>query len=112
MTVKIKKQTYKAGSENVYADLGFPDSDEMLVKAELVKRLENIIKRRSITQSAAAKIIGVSQPDLSKILKGNFRGYSIGRLMKFLTAFDRDVEIVIRRKRTKGKSGQVSVRAA
>ena len=88
-----------------------PDAEEMLLKSQIVMELSRLIRRRKLTQTAAAKLIGIGQPDLSNLLRGRFRGYSAERLMRMLTAFDRDVVISVRphRKRT-GQAGRIRFR--
>ena len=82
-------------SGNVFADAGLPDADSQLVKAQLVSRLDAIIQERGLSQREAARIAGVAPPDLSNILRGRFRGYSIERLMRMLAATGCDVSIVV-----------------
>src|SRR6266404_4062784 len=94
------------GTENVYADLGYVDSDGMLIKAQLVTAISQIIRRRSLTQSRAAELLGLTQPKVSAMLKGQFRGISEHRLLECLTRLGRDVQIVIKpapRSRANGK---------
>jgi predicted XRE-type DNA-binding protein len=83
------------GSENVYAELGYHDSEDMLVKAQLVIKIADIIRQRGLTQESAAEVLGSTQPKISKLLKGQFRGISERRLLRCLTQSGRDVEIVI-----------------
>ena len=64
------------GSGNVYADLGYPDSDTMLVKARLAAKIAEIVRRRALTQAQTAEILGLTQPKVSALLKGRFRGIS------------------------------------
>ena len=64
------------GSANVYADLGIADAEEMLVKAQLATKIGEIIKRRKLTQIQAAELLGMPQPKLSNMLRGQFRGIS------------------------------------
>ena len=92
--------TVERGSGNVFADLGLPDADAHLVKAELVSRIDDIIRGRSITQTEAARLLGLSQPDMSRLLRGDFREYSLERLFRLLTALGRDIDIVIRQPRS------------
>jgi len=99
------------GTQNVFADLGRPDADAHLLKAELVARIDMIVRERRLTQAAAAKLLGLSQPDVSRLLRGHFRDYSMERLLRLLTALGRDVEIVIRKSRTR-RPGRVSIEAA
>lgn len=84
------------GSGNVFADLGLPDADSHFLKAQVVAELYRIARERKLTQAEAGRIVGISQPEVSRLFKGRFREYSVERLMEFLTAFDRDVEIVCR----------------
>ena len=94
------------GSENVYRDLGLADAEDMLVKAQLVSKIREIIRSKGLTQVEAARILGLPQPKLSGILRGQFRGVSERKLIDCLTRLGRDVEIVVRdapRRRTSGK---------
>ncbi len=86
----------KLGTENLFADLGHADPDTHLLKAQLVSRLADIMSERKLTQVAAAKASGVSQPDVSRILKGHFRDVSVERLMRMLTKLGCEVDIVVR----------------
>ena len=88
------------GSGNVFADLDLPDADAHLLKAELVSRIDSIVRQRRITQTEAAGLLGLSQPDVSRLLRGDFRAYSLERLFRLLTALGRDVDIVIRQPRS------------
>ncbi len=83
------------GSTNVYADLGRPDADEMLVKAQLASRIVDFIKRRRLTQVAAAEITGLPQPKLSGLLRGQFRRVSEAKMLACLPRLGRDVRIVV-----------------
>ena len=111
----MKKKTrmkVEVGSGNIFADLGLPDAEEHLLKATMVVQLHRLIKARKLTQTAAAKIAGIKQPDLSNILRGQFRGFSLERLMRMLTAFDQDVEITMRpRRKKKGSTGEITFNA-
>ena len=90
------ERSVERGSGNVFADLDLPDSDAHLLKAELVSRIDAIVRQRKITQTEAARLLGLSQPDVSRLLRGDFREYSLERLFRLLTALGRDVDIVIR----------------
>ena len=95
----------ESGSTNVYADLGMADAEEMLVKAQLATKIGDIIKRRKLTQVQAALLLGITQPKLSGLLRGQFRGVSETKMLECLTRLGRDVEIVIKsapRSRTEG----------
>ena len=86
----------KASSGNVFADLGAPNPEEHKFKAELVRKLAEVMKVRGLNQTETAKLAGISQPDLSKILRGRFRDVSVARLMRALTLLDSEIEIVVR----------------
>lgn len=94
---KPLEQTPSTG--NVFTDLGFVESGEHLIKANLVHKIEQIMDHRGLTQTAAAKLLGIDQPKVSAMLAGHFRGYSVERLMRFLVALGHDVEIVVQPKR-------------
>ncbi len=108
--MKTKKVKIERGSGNVFADLEYPDAEVHLLKAELVTRIDQIIRQRGLKQVEAAKLLGLSQPDVSRLLRGSFREYSVERLLRLLTALGRNVEIVIREPRPQ-QLGQLSVRA-
>lgn len=92
----IHDVSIQEGSGNVYADLSYSDPDDMMVKAQLVTKIGDIIRQRGLTQDEAAKLVGLTQPKISKLLKGQFRGISARRLLRCLTSLGRDVEIVIK----------------
>jgi predicted XRE-type DNA-binding protein len=80
---------------SVYAQLGFPDAEEMLVKAQLVSKIGEILKEREWSQQQAAKVLGLTQPKLSKMLRGQFRGISEMKMMDCLVRLGRTVKIVV-----------------
>ena len=93
------------GSTNVYADLGIPDAEEMQVKAQLATKIGVIIKRRKLTQVQAADLLGITQPKLSGLLRGQFRGVSESKMLECLIRLGKDVSIVVKtapRSRTEG----------
>ena len=92
--------TVESGSGNVFADLDLPDADAHLLKAELVSRIDSIVRQRRITQTEAGRLHGLSQPDVSRLLRGDFRQYSPERLFRLLTALGRDIDIVVRQPRS------------
>lgn len=96
------------GGTNVYADLGLNDAEEMLVKAQLATTIGEIIQKQKLTQVQAAELLGIPQPKLSNMLRGQFRGISETKMIECLTRLGRDVEIVVRTKRSK-TAGHVSV---
>jgi predicted XRE-type DNA-binding protein len=92
----MKKRTYETGSRNVFKDLGVPNADEHLVKAQLVFKIDSIMKQRRLKQVEAAALFGVRQPDISVMLRGEFRQFSVERLLRFLVALNQDVEIIVK----------------
>lgn len=79
---------------NIFAELGLPDADGHFLKAQIVAELYRLTSDKKLTQTKAGQQMGVSQPEVSRLFKCNFREYSVERLMGFLTAFDQDVEII------------------
>lgn len=99
------------GSTNVYADLGMPNAEEMLVKAQLATKIGEIIRRRKLTQVEAAQLLGIPQPKLSNMLRGQFRGISETKMLECLTRLGRNVRIVVSPARSRAE-GHVSVEFA
>ena len=99
----------ETGSTNVYADLGMPDAEEMWVKAQLATNIGAIIKRRKLTQVQAAELLGVTQPKLSCLLRGQFRGISETKMLECLTRLGRDIQIVVKSAPRSRPEGHVSV---
>jgi len=97
------------GSTNVYEDLGLPDAAEMKVKAILATKIGEIIKHRHLTQIQAAEILGIPQPKLSGMLRGQFRGISEAKMLDCMNRLGRDVEIVVRKPSRSGAMGRTSV---
>jgi predicted XRE-type DNA-binding protein len=85
------------GSDNVFADIGIPNAEQHLLKAELVRRIAATMKEQDLNQTAAAERLNITQPDISRMLRGHFRQFSVERLMRFLVSLGRDVEIKVRR---------------
>ena len=106
---KVQGMDVEIGTGNVYADLGYADADEMLIKAQLVAKIAEIIKRNGLTQTQAAELLGMSQPKLSNLLRGQFRGFSERRLMDCLTKLGRDVQIVVKATPRSRKDGRLSI---
>lgn len=92
----LKNTTIRRGTKNVFADLGFPDADTHLLKAQLMSRVQDTMQDRKLTQTEAARITRVSQPDLSRMLNGEFRDVSVERIMRMLTRLGCQVDIVIK----------------
>ena len=91
----MSKPDYEVGSDNVFADIGVANAPEHLLKAKLVFKISGLMKERGIRQVDAAELFGVTQPDVSKMLHGDFRQFSVERLLRFLVALGQDVEIVV-----------------
>ncbi len=108
MTTRKKLPAHEKGSGNIFADLGLPNAEEHQLKAALVVQLKRLIAERELTQTAAAKLIGMKQPDLSKLLRGDLRLVSVEKLMRMLTAFAQDVEITLKPHRKRGKAGRIT----
>ena len=99
-------------SGNIFADLGLPDAETHLLKSEIVTELYRLTLERKLNQTEAGRLMGLTQPEVSRLFKGTFREYSVERLMSFLTAFDRDVEIVSRPRPAGEPRGHVTFRPA
>jgi predicted XRE-type DNA-binding protein len=106
---KMQDAEVEMGTDNVYADLGYADADEMLIKAQLVAKIAEIIKRKGITQTKAAALLEMPQPKLSNLLSGRFRGFSERRLMDCLTKLGRDVQIVVKAAPRSRGNGRLSI---
>lgn len=102
------EEKVERGSGNVFADLDCPESEIHLLKADLVARIDRIIRRQKLKQVKVAKLFGLHQPEVLRLLRGDFRDYSLEQLLRFLTLLGRDVEIVIQKPRLE-RQGRISV---
>ena len=100
------------GSGNVFADLGLPNPEERLAKAQLAYAIQKAIDERGLTQREAAALMGIDQPKVSHILRGRLADFSTERLMNFLTGLGRDVEIVVKPLPRSRKKGRLRVAVA
>ena len=100
------------GSGNVFADIVLPNPEEHLAKAQLVSMIDDVIRDRGLTQQDAAALMGIDQPKVSHLLRGRFHGFSTHRLLEFLNALGRDVEIVVRAAPKSRKRGRLHVETA
>ncbi len=105
----MRKKGYENGSGNVFKDIGLPNAEEHLVKAQLVFKIDTIMKDRGLKQVEAADLFGIKQPDVSKMLRGEFRQFSVERLLRFLVALDQDVEIVVKPHRDRNNAPALHV---
>ena len=101
-----------ASSGNVFADLGLPKAEEKRTKTRLAFAVNEIMRTQQLSQAEAARRLNVNQPKISALRNYRLQGFSVERLMNFLTALDRDVEIVIHRKPRRSKGGRILVTAA
>ncbi|SCB52392.1 transcriptional regulator, XRE family [Bradyrhizobium yuanmingense] len=108
MSTKNKLPAHSRGTGNIFADLGLPNAEEHQLKAALVVQLKRLMEEREITQTDAAKLVEMKQPDLSKLLRGHFKLVSVEKLMRMLTAFDQDVEITVKPHRKRGEAGRIT----
>ncbi|HEY1710406.1 MAG TPA: helix-turn-helix transcriptional regulator [Rhizomicrobium sp.] len=109
MAKKNDVESVLHGSTNVFADLDFPDAEERQTKLRLAYAINQIVEQRHLTQAAAADLLKVNQPKVSAMQRYKLDGFSVERLMTFLTALDRDVEISIRKKPRSRSAGRISV---
>ena len=105
--MRKKKVRVEEGSGNVFADLGLPNPEQELWKARLTLQIHKLVKARGLTQSQAGQLLGIKQPHVSALMRNRAGNFSIGRLIEFLTALGRDVEITV--KPTRKAQGEMSV---
>jgi predicted XRE-type DNA-binding protein len=103
------KRRSRTGSRNVFKDIGVPNAEEHLVRAQLVFKIDALLKVRGLKQVEAAELFGVRQPDISKMLRGEFRQFSVERLLRFLLALDQDVGIVVKPHRDRSNAPALQV---
>jgi len=97
------------GSGNVFADIGVPEPEEELAKAQLASRIREIVRGSRLTQVAAASLMGIDQPKVSALLSGRLADFSSERLMRLLTRLGQDVEIVVKSKPRGRQRGRIRV---
>src|ERR1700676_2354237 len=90
-----RERDYVVSSGNVFADLGVPNPEEALAKAELANKISVLIRERGLTQAKAAKLLGIDQPKISMLLRGRLTGFSLERLMRFLMLLGQDIRITV-----------------
>ncbi len=111
-TMKTADEPITRRTGNVFADLGYPDAEERQTKLRLAHAINGVIARRRLTQAAAAEKLNINQPKVSALANYKLDGFSVERLITFLTALDQDVEIVIRNKPRSRAAARISVVAA
>lgn len=102
---------HEKSSGNIFADLGFPNSEQELVKAKLTAQIYQLINKQGLTQNEAAKLLGTTQAQVSALMRCRPVSISVGRLMEFLTILGQDIEVTIKpaKQKGKGKRGHVTV---
>ena len=98
-----------ASSGNVFADLGVPQPEEELAKAQLASRIRQVIRQSRLTQAAAAALMGIDQPKVSALINGRLANFSSERLMRLLTRLGQDIEIVVKAKPCRRHYGRIRV---
>lgn len=98
-------------SGNIFRDLGLKNPEEFLAKTKLAARIVQILEEQKLSQTRAAKLLGIDQPKVSQIYRGRLDDFSLERLMRFLTALHQDIRIVVEEKPRRGR-GRVIVEAA
>lgn len=105
----LKEIECEISSGNVFADLGIENAEEELTKAKLVWEIDQIIKKKKLTQVAAAKAMGINQPKVSALMRRKLDGFSVERLMHFLNLLGQDIDIVVRPKPRSRKQAVTNV---
>lgn len=106
---RAKEIPVTASSGNVFADIGVPEPEEELTKAQLASHIRQVIRRRRLTQVAAASQMGIGQPKVSALLNGRLANFSSERLMRLLTALGQDVDITVKAKPRSRAHGRIRV---
>ena len=101
------KSVVHESSGNVFADLGLSNAEAHLLKAQIVSEVYRLCTAKRLSQTKTGVLLGISQPEVSRMFNGHFSEYSVERLMKFLTVFSRDVEIVVRPSKPRSKAGKI-----
>lgn len=105
----IEEIEWEVSSGNVFADIGVENPEEELTKAKLVWEIEQIIKKKHLTQAKAAKIMGINQPKVSALIRRKLDGFSVERLIHFLNTLGQDIDIVVRQKPKDRKQAVINV---
>ena len=105
----MSKIEHEVSSGNVFADIGSPEPVEAQAKAELARKLGSILKHRHLSQTAAAELLGIDQPKISRLLRGQLKEFSMTKLLDFMLRLDRDIEIRIKRHRSERAPPRIEV---
>ncbi|MGO9255243.1 MAG: helix-turn-helix domain-containing protein [Bryobacteraceae bacterium] len=97
----MANREFTPSSGNVFADLNLPQADDLLAKAELAAKIVAEIQRRRLTQSQAPALLGIDQPKVSALKQGKVSGFSIERLMRLLLVLGRDIEITVKKSKSR-----------
>jgi predicted XRE-type DNA-binding protein len=100
---------YTTSSGNIYKDLGFADAEERLPKAKLAMKINDLIDERHLNQTEIAKLLGITQPKVSALMNGNLAGFSLEKLLKFLTLLNQDINITVKEKSKSTAIGQLKI---
>jgi predicted XRE-type DNA-binding protein len=92
----MEKIVFEESSGNVFADLGFDDADEMLMRGKIGIQVLRLLKSRKLKQREAAELLGILQPEVSHLMRGEFQRFSEGKLLMFLKRLDTEVTLHIR----------------
>jgi predicted XRE-type DNA-binding protein len=90
-----REHHYTVSRGNVFADLGLPNPEEALAKAELAHKITMLIQDKGLTQVQSAKLLGIDQPKVSALIRGRLSGFSLERLMRFLLMLGQDIKITV-----------------
>ena len=112
MGSKRNSEVVVLSSGNVFADLELKDADEKQTKVRLAVAVKQILRARRLSQVVAARMLGINQPKISALANYKLDGFSVERLMYFLNALDRDVEIVIHKKPRSRRDARIRVTSA
>ena len=112
MATKRRSDRVQASSGNVFADLGLSNPDERQTKVKLALALNSILAGLKLSQMELAQRLGINQPKISALMNYKLQGFSVERLLGFMTALDHDVQIVIKKRPRSTRSGKISVHAA
>jgi len=107
----MSEDKFQDGSANVFADIGVRDPEDSLLRAELMKKIADVIARKKLSQARIARILGVDQPKVSQLVRGRISGFTSDRLFRFLTALGCDVRIEVKEKRRGRTHGRLIVAA-